>query len=40
MIVKKANYYYFLEWIKMTKKGDKLPKKAKKCSKMMKNGKK
>jgi hypothetical protein len=40
MIVKKANYYYFLKWIKKPKKRKKVPKKLKNGSKMEKKGKK
>jgi hypothetical protein len=40
MIVKKANYYYFLKWIKLTKKHLKMAKIDKKALKLAKNTKK
>lgn len=40
MIVKKGNYYYFLKWIKMPKKRQKLAKTGKKTRKLAKKGKK
>lgn len=40
MIIKKANYYYFLKWIKKPKKRKKMAKNGKKTQKLTQKGKK